>query len=351
MTRLFRMLAILLPTTVNAITPIVAAPLADPSVGIRTMIVPAPARGKPIEANLWYPAEAGGVAEIIGGGKVFEGVEAVRDATLAGSGLPLVLMAHGGLRSAPHLSGWIASALAGRGFVVAVVRPPMPEQPGAENIANEAWLRSADLSAALDAFGEDTNLSAHLDLNRVAAVGFLMGGTSALALAGARFDANSYMASCDGANTGLDCAWFDRIGVDLHNADAAQLAGSHEDLRIKAVAVVDPELSSQFTQESLAGMTVPVQIINLGRSDNIPTELDAADLATAIPNARFDRITDASRYSSFSACTEQGRKILQADGDGALCRDGSGRSRADIQAQIAAIIAEHFGRHLLVGAQ
>ncbi len=69
------------------------------------------------------PAGAGGNELVIGESPIFEAVAARRDAPIAEGTFSPMLVSHGGMSSAPHQASWIASRLAARGYVIAVVRP------------------------------------------------------------------------------------------------------------------------------------------------------------------------------------------------------------------------------------
>lgn len=297
--------------------------------------------------TLWYPSDAKGSAQAIEESKVFKGTPALRDAPFAKGPYPIVLMAHGGFRAAPHHEAWIAASLAARGYIVGVTRPPALGPTDAEKAIPELWLRPADLSAALTALESDPVISPQITPGKAAAVGFFLGGTSALALAGARLDANSYGSSCERPEAGVDCAWFARSGINLKRIDAADLGRPHRDERIKAVIAVDPELSTSFSPESLAGIRIPVDIINLGSPGTIAPALEASGLRARIPASRYGVIPDATRFSAFNPCTPDGPALLREEGDDdAICRDGGTRPRDEIHQEIAARIADALHRSL-----
>jgi predicted dienelactone hydrolase len=306
---------------------------ADPAyhVGLGTSAATVPERGKTIELSLWYPAKQDGHSELFGDSKIFKGVPVRRNASFADGMFPVIVLAHGGLRANPGLAGWIAADLASRGnFVVSVHAPQLTETDAAMAI-DEVWLRPSDLSAALSAIKADSAMTAHLNPDKVAAVGFFLGGTSALTLVGARLDADSYRRSCDQPRTGPDCKWFAKSGIDLHKADDEVVSKSHLDARIKLAVAVNPELSTSFATESLSAIKVPVQVIALG-----PTNVDFQE---HIPNARYAAISDAAPFSAFSQCTSKAPALLAEEGeDDAICRDGGSRSREEIQAEIGSII-------------
>jgi predicted dienelactone hydrolase len=204
------------------------------------------------------------------------------------------------------------------------------------------------LSATLGAIEADAVLSAQIQKDRVGVVGFLFGGTSALALAGAEIDPARYAGICDGgAAIGMDCLWFAAHGVDLHAVDLQRVARSNYDRRIKVAIAIDPELGTVLTQASLSKIAIPVAIINLGKPETIVPGLNAAALEGLIPNGTYETVPAATQYSSFSECTANGALILQSEGDNAaICTDGGEQSRAEIHQHLAAMIESTFVQKL-----
>jgi predicted dienelactone hydrolase len=325
-----------------------ARPSSSPTAGLRSIEVATPGRETPISVSLWYPTSEGGSHNVVGGNKVFKGVPVNQDAVIAEGEFPIVLLSHGGLRAAPHLGDWIASYLAMRGFIVAQPHPPQLGSDKAQAAVAEAWLRPADLSATLQAIESDPVLKAHIKTDRVGVLGFLLGGTSALTLAGAEIDPESYAKMCDGeAAIGMDCFWFSENGVDLHEADIKSLEPSNYNRKIKVAIAIDPELSTVFTQASLRNISIPVAIINLGQPETILPGLNASSLEGVIPNVNYETVPDATQYGAFSECTAKGAIILQSEGDNeAICTDGGERSRAEIHMQLAEMIENTLVQNL-----
>ncbi|MDR6667413.1 dienelactone hydrolase [Rhizobium sp. 1399] len=314
---------------------------ADP-VGLSFLSVPVPERHGTMEISLWYPALAGGTPILIGVSPLFKGETAQRDAPAAAGDFPLILLSHGGLKSGPFIGAWMASRLASEGFVVAMMRQPDPQTMTSEESIHEIWLRPADLSAALTAIEKDSTLPAKIDRNRIGVLGFLIGGTSALSVAGGSLDPESFARSCGPNGTGVDCAEFARAGIDLHSVDRQQLSRSHLDTRVKAVVVIDPEFGASFTPESLKHISIPVRLINLGTPATIWPGLRISGLKDTIPNARYDLLGDTSQYGAFSECKPGGAAILQEEGEEPLCDDPEGTSRATIHDRLAENIAAAF---------
>jgi predicted dienelactone hydrolase len=326
-----------------------AAARADEPVGVAMLAIAAPESDRELTLTLWYPALPGGTPALVGDNAVFEGAAAQQDAPVAEGAFPTVLVSHGGLRAAPNLSGWVARRLAARGFLVVAVQGPKLGPKDARKAVAEIWERPADLSAALTALANSAEWSKHLDREKVAALGFFLGGTAALSLAGARLDADGFRQICQGEPKSVDCAWFAANGVDLGSIDADALARSHLDPRIATAIAVDPEYGASFSQESLAAIAVPVAAINLGWPGSIPPAFDASQLGSASPRITYAPLPGATRYSAFSPCKPKGAAILAEDGgDDAICRDETAEQRADIHDELAALIAVYLRKKLRI---
>ncbi len=310
-----------------------AALAADrPPVGVTTLTVPSPERGESIELSVWYPAGPGGHPEDYGASKIFTGTPVLRDAAPAEGIYPIVLLAHGGLRSNPATSGWIAAGLAAQGRIVVAPRPPSLGPDDARRAVDEPWLRPRDLMAGLAAVDSNPDLAPHLDGHRVAALGFELGGTSVLSLAGAELDPERFAAACDGNLTGPDCRWFETAGIDLHRIEPAPPSEPGGNPGIALAIAVDPEFSAAFDPKSLGAITIPVHVISLGTPDLSP-------LVKEIPGAEGTALAEASPFDAFSQCTPMAVDILTDSGeDPAICAEPGGRSRAEVQAEILAAV-------------
>jgi predicted dienelactone hydrolase len=312
------------------------------AIGVRAMSVLPPEREQVLTVAIWYPAGAGGAAESVGESQVFEGIPARHNADIADGSFPIVLLSHGGLRAAPNQSGWIASRLAAIGFIVAAVPPPRPVDSRAA--VAEIWLRPADLSATLTALLADPATAVHAALGQTAAVGFFLGGTAALALAGAELDAEDFARSCDPPATGVDCAWLSEGGVDLRDVDGEHLTRSALDPRIGTVVAIDPELTAGFSAESLSKIDARVAILNLGHPDAVVPEFDASGLLAAIPGATYTVVPEATPFSAMAVCRPQGAAILLDEGEDATICAEPPLERERIHARLAAMIADRLGR-------
>ncbi|QQA42951.1 hypothetical protein [Pelagovum pacificum] len=255
---------------------------------------------RPLALSLWYPATEG-EPEMIGGNAVFEGNEAIPDAPLSGGPVELVLLSHGGLRSADDSGAWLAAALADAGYLAVEVNAPRPDSAAAA--LDELWRRPQDLTAALDTLLADEDWSEDILRDDISAVGFALGGTAVLSLAGATLDAASVGAACDADLPPPDCFWFEAEGASLAEIDSGPLTEPRRDERIGSVVALGAEYLDMF-----AGTPeIPALVLTLG-----PRPAPELIGTEAMP--------DLSPVDAFPACTEQAPQILEEDGStAAIC--------------------------------
>jgi len=128
-----------------------------------------------------------------------------------------------------------------------------------------------------------------------------------------------------------------------------QLVGrDNSDKRFKSIIAVDPGPSDTFATESYENITVPVDLINLGRAGEFPPTLDASQIAKAL-NAgdHYATIQDAVHESFLAECKTGAVEGLKREKLPPLCDDGGGgRSRNEIHAQLIDMITGAFNRTL-----
>jgi predicted dienelactone hydrolase len=112
--------------------------------------------------------------------------------------------------------GWLSSQLALRGAMVLAVNHPgstMGDSSPRRSIRLDE--RAADLRAALDTVLSDPSFGPHIDTKRITSLGFSLGGTTALNLAGARLDRGLYKDYRTRFKDQGDCVFFSKGGVDF----------------------------------------------------------------------------------------------------------------------------------------
>ncbi len=103
--------------------------------------------GRPLSLSIWYPSQERASGSV-GGNAVFEGAPAAADAPVPDGPFPLVVVSHGGLRSASDTGAWLSASMARAGHVVVEVNAPRPDDAAAA--LDEIWRRPEDIRRALD---------------------------------------------------------------------------------------------------------------------------------------------------------------------------------------------------------
>lgn len=279
--------------------------LADEMIGVQTMAADTASSERALSLSVWYPAQAGGTLEDIGRNAVFTGSSAFRDAPVSDKVSPLIIVSHGGLRSADESGAWVSARLAKAGFVVVEVNAPRPRR--ANDAVDEIWRRPQDVSRTLDTILDDPTWSSVIDRDRISVVGYALGGTAAVALVGGVFESGAFAQTCETVGNGPDCAWFAAQNVSLASVEKAALERSHRDPRISAAVAIDPEYPNSFLSDSLETLDGSLLVIDLAGDDNLWS-------GTAMANGPGVKISNATSYDGFSICTEQGKAILIDDG-------------------------------------
>ena len=102
---------------------------------------------------------------------------------------PVILLSHG-FGGTARIMAWFGTALARHGYIVIAVDHPGNNGRDPMTIGGAVlyWERPGDLAAALDRVKNDQSIGRHLDLGRLGAAGFSVGGFTILVEAGARVD-------------------------------------------------------------------------------------------------------------------------------------------------------------------
>ena len=327
-----------------AVLLLLAATPARPDAGHIEMTIPVDHRDVPLPLHMWYPAKPGTPAGAVGRNAMFVGAEAHPGAPPLGEPAPVVLLSHGSGGNAANL-GWIAAALAERGLIVAA--PNHPGTTSRDSLPERTimpWERAWDMTAVLDHLERDPPPGLRPDTGRVAAVGFSLGGHTALRLVGARASKAAFVAYCEG-NAELDCGWLAEGGVDLGAIEAPLYEGHDRDPRVGAAVAVDPALAQSLAPESLRAVEAPVLLVSLGAPQAVPESLRVEALAEALPYAAHHHVEGAVHFSFLGACRLLGKMVIGALEDEPICRDPN-RPRAEIQREIETLVGDFIVRAL-----
>lgn len=322
------------------------AAAADPIAGYDRLDVRASHRAYPVAASVWYPVGSTTYVAPIGDNPIFRGTPAFVGAGIADGQFPLFVFSHGSGGNMDTVS-WLSSELANRGAMVLSVNHP-GSTSGDSSPRRSVRLdeRAADLSAALDALLVDPAFAAHIDPTRVISVGFSLGGATALNLAGLRFDAKAYASFCDDTETTMaDCIFFAKGGVVFENLPAG-FSADMRDHRVTAVAAIDPAFTYVATDESIAQMTMPVALINLGEEHRLPA-VDVGEngsaMAERLQNVTYSVIAPANHFTFLANCRDGASEMLAEEGEDPICDDPATTDRQAVHMTIADQIAEFSG--------
>jgi predicted dienelactone hydrolase len=310
--------------------------------------------------DIWYPADPGSVEQMQWIGSpdnpfAKTGKAALNASILPGSEkFPLILLSHG-IGGSSAMMGWLGSALASHGYIAAAVNHPGNNAledytlPGAVFWAQ----RAHDLSTLLDLLLADQTFGPRIDLKRVGAAGFSLGGLTVIELAGGIAEFSRYQDFCKSPKADGMCT--DTIEYPgllakvtaLAKTDPAIQAAfvenskSHRDPRIRAIFAMAPALGPAFSPDSLAKISIPTQIVAGSVDTVVPIETSAKFFAAKIPGAQVSIFQAVGHYTFLGTCAELGDRTQPR-----ICIDQAGILRDEIHAQTATMAAKFFDANL-----
>ena len=313
--------------------------------GYERLAVESAERPTLLSATLWYPAKTRSYRGIVGGNAVFEGTSGLMGARIADGRFPLFLFSHGSGGNMDN-SAWLMAALAERGAMVLAVNHP-GSTTGDSSPRASAFLdrRAGDLSAALDILLADPVLGSHVDLSDVTAIGFSLGGGTALNLAGLRFDAAAFADYCGVNPEQLDCIFMSKGNLDLDRLPDGFSADARDERVSRAIAI-DPGFTYAATQDSIDAAELPVLVVNLGE-ENLMRATDVSDAGSnfvaRLPDGERVVIAPAHHFTFLAECTQNGAALLAEEQDDPVCDDPEGADRADVHRRIIEAVAASVG--------
>lgn len=297
-------------------------------------------RARPIAASIWYPAANPTYRAPVGDGPIFDPTFAFIGPAIAAGEHPLVLLSHGSGGNSDTL-GWLTSGLVARGAIVlAVNHPGSTSGDSSPRRSVNLGARANDLSSALDLILADPAFAPFIDPERVGVVGFSLGGTTALGLAGVRFDGAVQDQNCTTGKEAADCVFFRLGGVRF--ADYPGYQADARDRRITQAVIVDPGFGGSANPESLENALAGIALINLGqeqRLDAVDVGPTGNDLANRLPDATYIEIAPANHFSFLGTCKPGAVELIEEDGDDPICSDAEGADRASVHSRLIDAIA------------
>lgn len=249
--------------------------------------------------------------------------------------LPVVLggtpqNTNGGLIVISHgFGGWYAGhadtaiALADAGFIVAA-----PTHTGNTwsdmSSPIERWMidRPRHVSRVLDQLLSDGQMGTLIDPAKIGVYGFSAGGYTALSLIGGLLDFGEATRHCELNPVEFVCAEGAFRGLFDAKMDELPDASWGADLRISAAVISAPGFAFAYTEESLTRVVADVQLWSGELDTSVPTETNAALLASRLPEKPETHwVEDASHFAFLTVPCREAFKQEDPAGYQEICGD------------------------------
>lgn len=312
---------------------------APSSVGVSTMAIPAKGEAPGFTATLWYPA-APGTETRFGTSRIRPGYLGVADGTPR---LPpsaaLIVLTHGTGGSAQSMA-WLATGLARRGALVVAADHPASSGGDPERASMmQVWTQPNDVRHLLDTLLASP-WGSRIDRQRIAAVGFSLGGASAMLLAGARLDFERFPKFCKTHDDGACRAfarYFDNVDTDFYPRTNADLS----EPRLRAAVAIAPGFTEAFTAESLRAMPTPLLLITGELDQQLPPQTHVHPMRHLLPSSsEYHEISDAHHFSFLPLCGDGAVELLAESNEEFVCKEFGEESRPAIHAETLRAITE-----------
>jgi predicted dienelactone hydrolase len=285
---------------------------------------------------IWYPCAAEPQSVPLGSLAVpfSDPLQGVKDCPVTGTKLPLVIVSHGrGAWFGLHHD--VEEALADAGFVVAAINHPGDTaNDSSQRDSLSVWAsRPADMVRLLDFMLNDWKDRAAIDPARIGFFGFSKGGYTGLVLTGATLDFQRTASYCTD-NT--------RFCEQIRSGDVPQ--NLPHDGRIKAAVLADPAPSVAFTQNTLAGVHIPLQVwrSELGERGVGVDPMGVARVTRSLPGQPELHVVPAGHYAFLPPCSPQLAANLPR-----FCTDPPGFDRTAFHRDFDLSVVGFFREHLV----
>lgn len=230
---------------------------------------------------------------------------------------PLIVISHG---NGGHAQGHhdTAEALVEAGFVVAAVTHPGDNWRD-DSRQTQLSSRSRHISLLIDYMTQVWTGPTAVDPTRIGAFGFSAGGFTVTSLIGGVSDPSRIQQHCEAEPHVFACQLIRRSTIDLSTWNPVG-----HDARIKAAAIAAPGLGLAFTDESLAGVTIPVQLWQAGEDEVLPAPFNVEPIRDRLGRTpEYRRVVGAGHFDFLPPCSEPMRAAVPA-----LCQSQEGFDRA-----------------------
>ncbi len=306
--------------------------------GLADLNIEDTASHRSLEGFVWYPTEETAGQEPLLGNAVWAGVDAIKDAKPAPGPFPLVVLSHGMYGNARN-QAWLAADLAKRGYVVAAISHPGTSTFARDpDDARQLWQRPKDISRVIDHMLQAPEFGVQIDPDRIFMAGHSLGGFTAIALAGGRYDAAQLDSFCGQHPGELACGIFARWHVAETPEDRAAMEADLSDHRIKGFAIFDLGGTQTFSTASLASISPPLLIVGAPRNiegSGLDLDVESHALVAALPKTNVTYLEPATlaHFDFLGECTPKALDILRDEepDDVFVCIEGGAERHTEHQ--------------------
>ncbi len=283
-------------------------------------------------ARLWHPTKDDHV-ESFGKSRIRPGYKAVSNGAFSlQEPAPVIILVHGSGGSADSMA-WIAAALAKRGAIVVAADHPESSggNPERKSILH-LWSQPQDVTLMIDQL-LISDWAPKIDPNRISVVGFSLGGSSALMLAGARLNFEEFISFCETHDDGA-CRAFEQHFDDLDDVFFAKTNGAYGESRLKASVAIAPGFTETMTPASLSNIDIPTLILTGANDQQLPPKTHIAPIIDFIqPPIAYKEIIGAQHFSFLPLCGADAITVLAETNEEFVCEEVGKKTRAQLHAE------------------
>jgi predicted dienelactone hydrolase len=311
------------------------------AVGQRTFSFEDKSRSRKLITEVWYPSPEKPSAKEP---SPFIRIPTARNATISKGTFPVILFSHGtgGGRLTVE---WFCAGLASHGFIVIAVDHFGNTFDNAIPVEFvKFWERPQDIRFVLDELLVTSDISSSMDVKRIGAAGFSLGGFTAIALAGAKMDYTA-LENYFKTESGKKEAEIPEMPGLVSFLEKSELHESFEkapplnDKRIKSVFVMSPAIGQTFpAKENFKNVSVPVYIVAAGSDQIAPLKTNASHYAAMIVTSQYKIIgSQAGHYVFLNEATDGLKNEAPL-----FFTDPPGVDRKLIHEQVLKLAIDHF---------
>ncbi|MGI0116484.1 alpha/beta hydrolase family protein [Zooshikella sp. RANM57] len=303
-------------------------------------------RSRTISTYILYPTNEASTPKTYAQNTAFWGFEAIENAPISSQKLPLYIMVHGTSGNWRNLS-WLASKLAKEGaIVVSANHPDYTSGNATPDSVIKMWNQPKDVSFIIDSMLKTTTYGNFINKEKIAVIGYSLGGYTALALAGAQLDMHKYVDFCS-HHQDKACNYFKPTFNTFNKQYYTQTSQPLTDQRINATISIAPGFVESMTSHSLTNIKVPSLIIGAEQDKNLPPSTHFKPyISDFSANIIYQEIADASHFSFMQQCRPKAPAILAEEGAAFVCMDGKKKSRKEIHNELYLLISNFIQEKL-----